>query len=294
MRLISAAWFFSIAVLCAAPSGAATMEAGVPGSFVYTPPGYFADKPIPVYYYRPKSAGPDAEVLFAMHGAERDGKFNRNNWIASADKLGIIIIAPEFDEAHYSNDLYQFAGIDNPDPAQRPTAIIESLFDKVRAEEGLSAQTYKMFGHSAGGQFGHRALLLGERLRASIVVAANPGTYTMPVYPAASTGWRYPMVLTRDALPPDALARAFGRRLVVLLGAEDTETSGKSVPNGRTALAQGANRLERGKKFCSIAEVMANELKAQYNWVCAVVPGVGHSSRRMEKVALPYLFPAKQ
>lgn len=187
MRLISAAWFFSIGVCCAGLSGAATMEAGFPAASSTS--GYFADKPIPVYYYRPKSAGPDAEVLIALHGAERDGKLNRNNWIASADKLGIVIIAPEFDEAHYPNDLYQIAGINDADSAHRPTAIIESLFDKVRAEEGLSAQTYKMFGHSAGG---------------------------------------------------------------------------------------------------AIAEAKANELHAPFNWMCAVVPDVGHSSQDGEgRLALP-------
>jgi pimeloyl-ACP methyl ester carboxylesterase len=294
LNLAAAICLFSLATLWASPSGAANMAAGAPGSFVYTPPGYFADKPVAVYYYRPKSAGADAEVLFAMHGAERDGKLTRDHWIGAADKLGFVVVAPEFDEDHYPTALYQNAGMGNADAAERTSRIIEGLFDKVRTEEGLAAQTYKMFGHSAGGQFAHRMFLQGEHGRASIVVAANSGTYTMPYYPPASSGWRYPMVLTRDALPPDALGRAFARRLVVLLGSDDVETSGKNVPSGREALAQGANRLERGRKFCAVSERMAAELQAKYNWVCGVVPGVGHNSRKMAKAALEFLFPAQQ
>lgn len=287
-----AAWAVALALLGGAASGgAATMAAGVPGSFIYTQAGYFADKPVTVYYYRPTSAGPDAQVLFTMHGAERDGTLALEPWMGVADKLGVILVAPEFDNHHYPNALYQIAGLGNSDAAERPSTIIEGVFDQVRADEHLTAQTYKMFGHSAGGQFAHRMLLQGDHARAAIVVAANAGTYTMPYYPARSNGGRYPMVLTREALPPDALARAFGRRLVVLLGGDDVESSGKNVPSGQDAMAQGANRLERGKRFCAISHQVAAELHAQYNWVCGVVPGVGHSARRMVKPATPYLFP---
>ena len=284
----------ALAAIAGTTASAAIMQAGVPGSFVYTQPGYFAGKPVTVYYYRPKSAGADAEVLFAMHGADRGGKLSRNHWRAIADQRGFIVVAPEFDQERFPNEQYQMAGMENSDPAERTPAIIEALFDKVRGEEGLSAQTYKTFGHSAGAQFGHRLLLQGDKARVSMVVAANAGTYTMPFYPALHQGGlRYPMVLTRADVPPDALARAFGKRLVILLGSEDLATSGEFVPTGRAALAEGANRLERGKRFCAIAELTAAELKANYNWMCAVVPGVSHNTGAMVKAATDLLFPPK-
>lgn len=284
-----------LGVLAAPLATDAAMVAGVPGSFVYTQPGYFADKPVTVYYYRPKSAGPNAEVLFAMHGADRGGKLSRNHWRAIADLRGFIVVAPEFDQQRFPNEQYQMAGLENRDPAERIPSIIEGLFDKVRGEEGLSAQTYKMFGHSAGAQFGHRLLLQGDKARVSMVVAANAGTYTMPFYPPQHQGGlRYPMVLTQADLPPEALARAFGRRMFVLLGSEDLATDGDHVPKGRAAMAEGANRLERGKRFCAIAEHTAAELHANYNWVCALVPGVSHETGAMVKAASPLLFPPPQ
>ena len=57
-------------------------------------------------------------------------------------------------------------------------ATVEHLFDEMRVDQ----KTYVLFGHSAGGQVAHRMALLFPENRASVIVAANPGWYTMPDY----------------------------------------------------------------------------------------------------------------
>ena len=55
-------------------------------------------------------------------------------------------------------------------------STIEHLFDEMRVDQA----SYVLFGHSAGGQFAHRMALFRPDSRASVIVAANPGWYTMP------------------------------------------------------------------------------------------------------------------
>ena len=78
--------------------------------------------------------------------------------------------------------------------------------------------------------------------------------------------------------------------MLVLLGEKDVTTSGPDVPRSSEALAQGAHRLERGKKFFDVAKAQAGQLGTELKWELVVVPGVGHSSRAMSRVAARMLL----
>lgn len=283
-----------IVILCvlllqACLAWAGGMVAGEPQSFVFTDKGYFADKPVTVHYYKARSAGPDARVMVVIHGAERQGSRMRDNWMPFAEKNKLIVLAPEFDEARFSSRLFNMGGIESRDRAQWSFQIVEHLFDFVRAGEGLAASDYLLFGHSAGGQFVHRFMLLTEAPRVSVAVAANAGSYTMPRYPGLMED-KFPYALNESIVSPDKLRQVFARKLIVLLGETDIKTDEANLPKARQATAQGVNRFERGTHFFEQAQTQAQKLGTPLTWERVTVPGVGHDSRRMSQAAAHLLF----
>lgn len=265
---------------------AAGLQAGVAQSFVFTDAGYFADKPLTVHYYKATSAGPDAKVLFAIHGAEHDGAKARSNWVEWAEKNQGIVLAPEFAPPRYLVKNFQWGGMEDADPQHWTFQLIEHLFDAVRRDEGLQAERYFLFGHSAGAQFVHRFMLMQDAPRVALAVAANAGSYTMPLYPDSVFSTGFPWTASERRLPPPKLAAAFGRPLLVLLGEADTKTDGE-LPRQPEAMAQGPYRLARGQAFFKAAQEQAQKQNVALRWQLQTVPGVGHNSSAMSKAAAP-------
>jgi len=280
----------AIFALHAAAASAGALVSGEPGSFIFTDPGYFQDKPIKVFYYKARAAGAEAKVVIAIHGAERSGQLARDTWMDLAEKHGLVILAPEFDSARFPEKLFQFGGIGETDRSRWTFPIVEHIFEQVRHDNGLQAPSYILFGHSAGAQFVHRFVLAMDRSHVSAAVAANAGTYTMPEYSRSIFATGFPWTLDERHVDKARLRAAFGQKMIVLLGEKDVATSGPDVPRSNEALAQGAHRLERGQKFMAVAKAQAELLGTGLKWELVVVPGVGHSSKAMSRVAARMLL----
>lgn len=278
-----------VALVWVAPALATPLSGGVPESFVFQPTGPFAGQPLKVFYYKPAHATAQARVLFVVHGVERDAARARDNWVDAAERHGVIVLAPEFDQARFPNRLFQQGGIEARDPAGWTFQLIEALFDQVRHDEGLTASTYDLFGHSAGAQFVHRLALMAPQPRLGMAVAANAGTYTFAAYAEEASSLQFPWALDASRLPPSALKERFERRLVILLGDADLKTTGE-FPSSAPAMAQGDTRLARGRHFCEAAQRQARALRVPLQWRCIEVPGVGHNSRKMSQAAVALLF----
>ena len=270
---------------------AAPLPAGEKTSFVFKPPGYFADKPLTVHTYKAHSAGADAQVLIAVHGMERAAAGARNNWVPFAEKNKLIVLAPEFDAARYPARVFNMGNLAQPDRARWSLQIVEQLFDFIRAQENLTRPDYILFGHSAGAQYVHRLMLLTPSPRVSLAISANAGSYTLPRY-AGPNDNAFPYALDEKTVPPAQLRQVFARKLLVLLGEADTETDAANLPKAPEAKAQGANRLERGKRFFAAAQEQAQALGAPFAWQLKTVPGVGHNARGMSAAAGRLLFGA--
>jgi pimeloyl-ACP methyl ester carboxylesterase len=68
--------------------------------------------------------------------------------------------------------------------------VIERLFDHVRQTLGISATTYDIVGHSAGGQFVERLVLFLPSARFRRAVASSPGdTPFLPSANPSPTDW---------------------------------------------------------------------------------------------------------
>lgn len=285
-------WVLALLLLLpVANASAGRLLAGEPHDFVFAATGHFADKPVTVHYYKAKSAGPNAQVLIAMHGMERNGKGTRDTWMAFAEKNQLIVLAPELDAVNYPTKLFQVAGMADTDRSHWVFTVVEQLFEQVRVDEGLASATYMLFGHSAGAQFAHRFALMMPHSHASTVVAANAGSYMAPAYPESLGDLRYPWALNEHVLGVPELKITLGRKLIVLLGEADTQTSAPDFPKSREAAQFGDNRLERGKNFYARAKAQADKLATPLAWELHTVPGVGHNSRAMSKAAAEVLFP---
>lgn len=129
-------------------------------------------------------------------------------------------------------------------------------------------------------------ILLAPETRIRTAVAANSGWYTVPAQNVP-----FPYGLGGISLPADQLEKAFGRRLVLMLGERDDarETRGhlRASPE---ANAQGPHRFARGEYFNNLAANEAARLGLHLSWRLEMIPGVGHDYRRMGEAAARQLY----
>ena len=91
----------------------------------------------------------------------------------------------------------------------------------------------------------------------------------------------------------EALAKAFAKPVVLLLGEADTERS-KVLRKTPLSDAQGQNRLERGKKFFAEAKAKAEAMGVPFKWQLVTVSGVGHNDAQMAEAAAKLLAQLKK
>jgi poly(3-hydroxybutyrate) depolymerase len=247
-------------------------------------------KPITVWYFAPPVIHPDTLVQFVLHGAERNGKTYRDQWIKHAETLKCLLLVPEFSNKHYPGDdqyilgnMFSAPGIRN-ERSEWSFTTIENIFDYVKAHTTIKSNTYNIYGHSAGAQFVHRMLLFSPDARIKTAVAANSGWYTLPTYVK-----KFPYGLTGTDLTNDETGRAFSKNLIVLLGEKDTEQDSKNLRNTSEAMEQGKHRFARGQTFYSASMQSAAILNVPFNWQLKTVPGAGHNNSEMAKAAVVLL-----
>jgi len=294
----SAAAFFTrmlfayviLAFLLSAPSAKAIelLPSGK-GDFVFRDNAGRPEKPVTVWYYKPTGLTATSKIVFVMHGTKRDGEAYRNHWTRYAEKYNFLLVVPEFSRQHYSESEYQFGNVTDAKVDRWSLSVIEHLFDTLKTSESLKADKYYLYGHSAGAQFVHRFILFMPSPRVEVAIAANAGSYTMPIYPAWYQS-SFPWSLDKERVGEGQLKMALARRLVVMLGENDTDPNHRHLPKAKEAKAQGSNRLERGQNFYKNAQQQAATLRTPLNWKLVIIPGIAHSDSGMGKAAAKYLF----
>ncbi len=248
--------------------------------------------PLQVWLALPEAVTADTPVLFVMHGVNRDASRYRDEWSALARSAGFIAVVPEFDAASFPGarsynlgNMLDAAG--DPQPRDRWSfAVVEALFDHVKAMTGTQVERYSMYGHSAGAQFVHRYVMFMPEARLAQAVAANAGWYTVP-----EAGTPFPYGLDGSPLSPQELAQALGRRLSVLLGTADVDPAYPNLRRTTEAMAQGPHRLARGQYFHRRALAAASALGVDLAWRLQLVEGVAHDNAAMASPAAALLFP---
>lgn len=269
------------------------------GSFVFTDLLGDASKPITVFTYVPKGAAAQSvPIVFVMHGHSKDAKGYRDTWIELADQYGFMVVAPHFAPPHWASGAYAyssvFAGKDVfAAESNWSFTLIDHLFDTIKTATANANPRYMIYGHSEGGQFVHRLVLLRPDAKFSRAAIANPGWYTMPSFAV-----RYPYGLLGSPATPDGLRRSLGRDVVLLLGDQDNDPNHPELRRTPQAMAQGTNRFARGQAFFTQAEQAAKELGSPsggqfvrpFAWQLRVVPGAGHDNAKMSRAAAAALM----
>lgn len=279
---------FIAATFCTAMAFAdARVEFGS-GNFVFAFPSDGRIREIPVWYHRPQSVEADAPIVFVMHGAGRTAQNYRKYWITIAEERRFVLLVPEFSRAQFRNDynLERLARADGEllPKAEWPYTAIERIFDTVRKDNGFTATTYDIYGHSAGAQFVHRLAFLIPEARYRVAVAANAGWYTMPEFDIA-----YPYGLAGSPATASTLSAVLGRKLVVLLGDWDIDPNHRDLRRTPEANLQGEHRYARGHAFFARAKAASAALGVPFNWELHTAPGVAHSNARMTPHAWPFV-----
>lgn len=302
-----------LAAFCALPGAAAHAQtAATPAPVQITPHAFtdslavgkgsflFADKKgtgktLTVHYFRPEGVNlATAPILFVMHGTLRNGAEYRDMWVEQAIRQKFLLLVPEFSAKDFPSGLYNRGNVrgrddEKPEPEDKWTfSVLERIFDDVLKRTGSKNTGYYLYGHSAGGQFVHRFMLLTAQNRCLRAVAANAGYYTLPT----RTG-NPPYPFSLAGVPPimdDRQKAVFRRELIVLLGEADTDSKDPDLYHSPEADAQGMYRFARGKYFFASAQKEATRLGVLLAWKLQTVPGVGHSNEKMAPAAAEALF----
>lgn len=271
-----------IASIAAHAASAALHIAPGSSQFSFTDERGDATKRMTVYTYMPGGVTLEtAPIVFVLHGVGKNARGYRDVWMPHADKHGFMIIAPLFDRSQWDRGTYSYASTTGregkpQDPSLWSFNVIEHLFDSIKAATGNLSPQYFIYGHSEGGQFVHRLVLLLPDARYARAVAANPGWYTRPTFAIA-----YPYGLAGAPATTATLKKSLEREFVLMLGELDIDPNRSDLRRTPQAMAQGLHRFERGQNFMKEADARAMELGASLRWRVVHVPGAAHENSKM-------------
>ena len=231
-------------------------------------------KKLKVYYSVPVNVMPGAQVLFVMHGVNRDADKYAEYFRYLAETENIIVITPEFAKNQFSSAQYQRIDIEDniKKPEKWTTKIIDDIFMDFTGRFNFQNDKYIMYGHSAGSQFTHRALMFSESSYLDYGIAANAGTYT---FPDEQVDYHFGI---KNLFPihRDLINRNFARRLYVLTGNRDNDPNADNLTRSAEADRQGIHRHERALRFYKACKDYCTSNNIAFNWELIVMDGVAH------------------
>jgi len=264
-------------------------------NFVFTYSG-LPQKPINVFYNIPPGDRANMPIVLVFHGEERNAEEYRNIWINASNQFGFMVFAPEFNNADFPGgssynigNVYQDGNYPTiqtlNDESIWTFSVIEPLFDFIKTNSGSSALTYNMFGHSGGGQFVHRFVLIKPNARYNKAIAANSGWYTVP---DGISNFPYGILSCPIAsINPNSY---FSRKLYITVGELDNNGSDPSIRHNTASDLQGFNRIERANYFFSKSHSYANTMQSAFNWQFHTVANSGHDATLMSNDAVSLFF----
>ena len=263
--------------------------------FVFTYSG-LSQKPINVFYNIPSGNRSNMPIVIVFHGDERNASDYRNIWINASNQYGFMVFAPEFNSIDFpGGSSYQIGNVyqDGNFPTSQTLnnenvwtfSMIEPLFDYIKANSGSAVPTYDMFGHSGGGQFVHRFVLIKPNARYNRAIAANSGWYTVP---DGTTNYPYGIMnCPITAISPN---NYFSKKLFITVGSLDNNGSDPSLRHNTESDLQGLNRLARANYFYSKSRTFAISVGATFNWQFHTVANSGHDAVLMSNHAVNLLY----
>jgi pimeloyl-ACP methyl ester carboxylesterase len=270
---------------------AASLSVAGRAAIPWTDPACDPQRTVTLHCYRAAGFTPDKPVVLVQHGMLRNGDEYRDFWIPAADRHGLLIVAPTFGKAHwpeaehYNNGLVLDAS-GGPRPREAwAYAIPLRVFAALRDAGVTRRSRAHLFGHSAGGQFGHRLVSTQPHDALEAVTVGNPGWYSLPTLAEP-----FPGGLGGIGLTDEDVVRLLACPMTILAGDQDIETSGPSLPAQPEAVAQGPHRFARAHHYFEAGKAEAARRGVACNWRLVPVAGIGHDGAAMSRVAAALWF----
>lgn len=263
-----------------------------PNDVVYEDPA-LPGRPLTLRSARPRHYTPTTPLLFVHHGVLRNGGDYRNFWLPLVDEADLFVVVPEFSSEYFPGaPWYNFGNRTNEDGNPKPRGewtygIDGRAFIELRAQGITRRRSFGMWGHSAGGQFVHRAISMGFRANVVIAATANAGTYAMPDLTVG-----FPYGLGETGIDEDALRMLLRFRLTVMAGSLDVDNQSDHFPKDEAAMRQGDTRYARAHNYIATARAEAERRDVHCAWTIIDVAGVDHDGNRMSAAAAPILSAA--
>lgn len=250
-------------------------------------------KSIKVWTYKSENWKNEDKIVFVMHGGGRNADDYLDAWIEIAKKNNLFIVAPEFENKfskYTTNDyqegnLFTFFGTKNP-KEEWAYKVVENIFDHIKSVNSITNEDYDIFGHSAGGQFVHRMVMLMPESRIGTAISANSGFYSLPT---ENLEFPYGIKNTGIDLKFD-LQKSYKKRLIILLGELDNDQSLGTFRTTNLAMEQGTHRLERGTNFYNANKELKNKNNWIFNWEIDTIVNVGHNYKKMSENAIEWII----
>jgi poly(3-hydroxybutyrate) depolymerase len=246
---------------------------------------------IEVHLHKPLAFRPDMPILMVLHGRKRNGAEYRDYFTVQSKRRGFVVVAPEFPEPQYAHPhTYNYGEMVDERGLLLPRErwifpVLGKVFEDARRRLGSTRERFFVFGHSAGAQLVHRMATFGWIDSIERAIAANAGSYTMPV-----RGEAFPFGLDDTRLGDGEVRALFSRPLTIFLGDRDTDPNDEHLPREPAAMRQGPYRFARGQNYFETAKHEAERLGAPFAWRLAIAPGVAHSGEHMAPFAAQRLF----
>tara|TARA_Y100001970_G_scaffold293510_1_gene440840 strand:+ start:4465 stop:5325 length:861 start_codon:yes stop_codon:yes gene_type:complete len=266
----------------------AVEQVSPPWGFVFKD---WAGDPIDVIVYIPAGANKNTEILMVVPGASRDTQRFHASWLSFAKEDTFVVVTIGASKKYFPDEYSYNAGnvVDNQGNLNKKELwlfnVVEKIFNKVKNMHGFETKKFQLFGHSAGGGFVLRYMLLMPNAPAERAVAANPAFVTLP-----NQKEPYPFGLAGLPIERKAINSWLGKDLAIFLGEKDVGPRTLPLSNGPRARAQGPNCLSRGKKLYGEAQAEAEKRGVIFGWYLCIVPGVGHDNRLIAPHAREFLF----
>lgn len=247
------------------------------------------DKPdVEILYITPNAINEDTEVIFVIHGNSRNADDYLSAWIPLVQNKNVIIAAPNFDKKNFRYFFLLESAESNGAINERSDSYINTsislFFNYFKSRFALNANTYKMFGHSAGAQFTHRYMLLSNDQRISDTVIANAGWYTF------LNGEQYPYGIkdTPIEISSSHIRWFMSNKTSLLIGSIDTNLN--NVNSSAGAQKQGITRVDRADNYFKSLIDISDKKEIPFRWSYKVINDVGHDYQKMTPIAASILL----
>lgn len=256
-------------------------------------------------YARYVPQGSPRGLLVLVHGsiAENDAAIDAadlyiRRWTELADERGVVVLAPAFDQANYGGHAGPGGGYRGLFGRHVGADIfVNALVEATRLAFPELPERFHLYGHSAGGQFVSRYVVMHpERVARAVICAA--GTFAFPDPDVTWTNgmrrlrrrmrWSDDAPWGRIDVKPDPAGWLAAAQLpiTVVVGSRDT------APVKETPGNPGGTHVERARHWVEAMTALARKHDKTSRVRLVTVPDVGHNSAMLTPACQEALFDA--